>query len=171
MASVLASRCQSDCSLKFLCTSKSLDASSYCEILHWLATEVHHDFNTTVPRILALKPDVQTRMGLYVGWLISESKALRLMSDIESLVQRVSTSLRSVPDAACPMLAAIWRALEESLCIDQAITDVVVTECATAHGVEGANQHLPGVASQTFISTPWRHPHRTWLFTVFRYPE
>jgi hypothetical protein len=110
--------CQSEISLHALCSTESLNGGVASDVLNWLSREVHHDFNATIPRILALQPDFQARMALYVGWLRAEGKAARLEADIENLVRRVSTARQLWPDAACPMMAAIWRALEEDLCLD-----------------------------------------------------
>ena len=147
MASI-AQRFDHDISLSYLCTNESLDEGPAAEILNWLADEVHHDFNATVPRLTTLPAAVQARMALYVGWLIAESKAGSLHEHSHKLVKRVSTVLKTQQlDAACPMLKAIWRALEDALCIEHDVPDYSDPVCAQheAHVVSGRQC---GAASQ-----------------------
>lgn len=140
----IADHCEADFSLHHLCGRASLDDGAAAATLKWLSDEVHYDFNATVPRLAILQPSVQSRMAIYLGWLIAESKADSLHEDIEKLVNRLSTALRNqLPDAACPMLKVIWAALEDALCVDPNVSDLpgVSIACAQVHDGDTSGRH------------------------------
>jgi hypothetical protein len=84
-------------------------------ILRWLGEEVHNTFNTTVPRLLSFPSDMQARMAIWIGWLVSNGSHRKLGGKVEELVQAVTTSLSFDDEAVCPLLAAIWRSMWQTL--------------------------------------------------------